>query len=262
MSDPVTKAEIEDVLSSIRRLVSGDARAQLHCAGAAPAAGIAPACGTPTPDRLVLTPALRVGEITPPPAYPGEYTTDGASPDDDPNEPWRDGDATLFATARNASAPVSAPEDDAPATEASAGEGTDTARVESLSAKIQALELAIGRTRDRWEPDGCGGDDDYAGTTVKTIEWEDHSDAPDEDDAGPIPVRPRARAEIDDRADFDRPDFAAEDDSFLDENSLRELVADIVRQELMGALGERITRNVRKLVRREIHRALSAQDLD
>jgi hypothetical protein len=42
---------------------------------------------------------------------------------------------------------------------------------------------------------------------------------------------------------------------------LRELVSDIVRSELQGELGERITRNVRKLVRREIHRALTSQDL-
>ena len=33
-------------------------------------------------------------------------------------------------------------------------------------------------------------------------------------------------------------------------------------EELQGALGERITRNVRKLVRREIQRALTAQDLE
>jgi hypothetical protein len=52
------------------------------------------------------------------------------------------------------------------------------------------------------------------------------------------------------------------EDTVIDEAMLRELVADIVRQELMGALGERITRNVRKLVRREIHRALSAQDFE
>ena len=31
---------------------------------------------------------------------------------------------------------------------------------------------------------------------------------------------------------------------------------------LAWALGERITRNVRKLVRREIHRALTSQDLE
>jgi hypothetical protein len=39
------------------------------------------------------------------------------------------------------------------------------------------------------------------------------------------------------------------------------MVSEIVRQELQGALGERITRNVRKLVRREIQRALTAHDL-
>ncbi|WP_375175314.1 hypothetical protein [Pseudooceanicola sp.] len=53
----------------------------------------------------------------------------------------------------------------------------------------------------------------------------------------------------------------AEEATILDEEMLRDLVAEIVRQELQGALGERITRNVRKLVRREIHRALTAQDL-
>ncbi|WP_238368243.1 hypothetical protein [Mesobacterium pallidum] len=52
------------------------------------------------------------------------------------------------------------------------------------------------------------------------------------------------------------------EDNLLDEETLREMVADIVRQELQGALGERITRNVRKLVRREIHRALNSQDFD
>lgn len=46
----------------------------------------------------------------------------------------------------------------------------------------------------------------------------------------------------------------------LDEQVLRDMVAEIVRQELQGALGERITRNVRKLVRREIQRALQSQD--
>ena len=60
----------------------------------------------------------------------------------------------------------------------------------------------------------------------------------------------------------DEPSILGSDEAFLDEESLRELVADIVREELQGALGERITRNVRKLVRREIHRALTAQELE
>jgi len=56
--------------------------------------------------------------------------------------------------------------------------------------------------------------------------------------------------------------LAADDTSVIDEEMLRDMVAEIVRQELQGALGERITRNVRKLVRREIHRALSAHEID
>jgi hypothetical protein len=35
-----------------------------------------------------------------------------------------------------------------------------------------------------------------------------------------------------------------------------------VREELQGALGERITRNVRKLVRREIRLVLAVDELD
>ncbi len=52
------------------------------------------------------------------------------------------------------------------------------------------------------------------------------------------------------------------EDTVIDESALRDLVGEIVRQELQGALGERITRNVRKLVRREIHRAMMGQDYD
>ena len=60
----------------------------------------------------------------------------------------------------------------------------------------------------------------------------------------------------------DRATLADEEETLIDEDVLRDLVAEIVRQELQGALGERITRNVRKLVRREIHRALAAHNLD
>lgn len=62
-------------------------------------------------------------------------------------------------------------------------------------------------------------------------------------------------------ADADRLDLP-EEEQLIDEEALRDLVSEIVRQELQGALGERITRNVRKLVRREIHRALTAQELE
>lgn len=48
----------------------------------------------------------------------------------------------------------------------------------------------------------------------------------------------------------------------LDEDDLRPIVSRMIRDELQGELGERITRNVRKLVRREILRALAARDAE
>jgi len=42
---------------------------------------------------------------------------------------------------------------------------------------------------------------------------------------------------------------------------LRDLVRDILREELAGSMGERITRNIRKMVRAEIARGLATQDL-
>lgn len=48
----------------------------------------------------------------------------------------------------------------------------------------------------------------------------------------------------------------------FDEEVLRDLVRDIIREELAGSLGERITRNVRKLVRTEIARAHAVRDFE
>ena len=56
--------------------------------------------------------------------------------------------------------------------------------------------------------------------------------------------------------------FLDVEEGVLDEEGLRELVSDLVRQELQGVLGERITRNVRRLVRREIQRAMTMRDLE
>jgi parvulin-like peptidyl-prolyl isomerase len=55
-------------------------------------------------------------------------------------------------------------------------------------------------------------------------------------------------AEFDDTSDF------------LNEDILREIVREMIQQELQGTLGERITHNVRKLVRAEVNRALAAHD--
>ena len=62
--------------------------------------------------------------------------------------------------------------------------------------------------------------------------------------------------------DADTSGLAEFEESILDEDALRDMVAEIVREELTGELGERITRNVRKLVRREIHRALLTREFE
>lgn len=46
----------------------------------------------------------------------------------------------------------------------------------------------------------------------------------------------------------------------IDDAELRRVVAEVLQDELGGELGERITRNVRKLVRREINRALTSRE--
>jgi hypothetical protein len=320
MSDPVTKVEIEDVLSSIRRLVSEDGRAPLRQSQAVDRGAA---------EKLVLTPALRVAEapiaemvepdwaedhvvapfdgsgaqgsdtafVPEPDAEMVDESWDDDAPDDGdaaPAEPdvsdasdaeddafqeaienlgprgdrgedapWTDPEATLYEAAG------------ATASGAAAQPAEDTPTAGSLSEKIAALEAVIARTDDQWEPDGAS-QDAYAGTEVETLDWEDHTeaeDAPELDAAPEVAPEPepqpepeprlRAKVQAEDPIEEDgEAEGLSLDDAILDEETLRILIAQIVREELQGSLGERITRNVRKLVRREIHRALAVQELE
>ena len=49
---------------------------------------------------------------------------------------------------------------------------------------------------------------------------------------------------------------------FNDTKNLQELISEIVHSELQGKFGDRITRNVRKLVHREIKRALASRNFE
>ena len=313
MSDPVSNAEVEDVLSSIRRLVSEEKRS--------PAAVEKPDAS----DRLVLTPALRVAEHIKPapqkahvehaPEVEPDHAENPASVEDETLETAQfhevtdaddDNDTSdeahavdaLDASESDVEHDDAQSEDVAEHVQEDLGEqdtpdvlvlvpdyvetapdmpdelmSENTPEAENidefvaqetfedipvaepvdamqeissaatLSAKIAALETVIGRTDDQWEPDDTG-DSDYSGTEAPSMTWEDTSTVEDPADAA-----------------LDSDVFASPED-FLDEDALRDLVSDIVREELQGALGERITRNVRKLVRREIHRALAAQELE
>jgi cell pole-organizing protein PopZ len=80
------------------------------------------------------------------------------------------------------------------------------------------------------------------------------------------PVDKDMAGEILDDTIADRDILTAEPAGFapgmmMDEDTLRDMISDIVRQELQGDLGEKITRNVRKLVRREIHRTMVSNEL-
>ncbi|MGJ8629017.1 MAG: hypothetical protein ACSHXB_18805 [Sulfitobacter sp.] len=306
MSDPVTNAEVEDVLSSIRRLVSEDKR-PLHTQKAAPAN-----------DRLVLTPALRVAdvpdeeigfdndhqngddEITDQDSAVSTAEQDEETLFDDPAHDYdadpynfaddsdEDGesDAAIDLSGLELDVENQPEQDDHQGADVGSGDDkvegvVERAKAASLSAKIEALETAIGNISDTWEPD-APGEDDYSGTEAPAMAWEDDvdrdamgallTDGDDHDkdmeraaetrgepkvEAAPESEEPTAH----DTSDADSFAFASED-QLIDEEALRDLVSDIVRSELQGALGERITRNVRKLVRREIHRALTAQELE
>jgi len=246
---------IEDVLSSVKRLVSEDGR-KVSDTDAATAPR--------KPGRLVLTDALRVGDA--PKSDPLKL---------DPKYSAEDSAKPMLLRACDIVQPGEAANHDG------AEEVGDKAPSDnltgSLSAKIEALEAAIARTEDQWEPDG-DSDDAYSGTPSKALHWIPAPTFEEENDEGVDAPSGEADAATEEPAAFVRhgdtpkatsvegaPEDMIEDEiglSASEEEALREMIAEVVRSELQGALGERITRNVRKMVRREINRALAAKELE
>jgi hypothetical protein len=70
-----------------------------------------------------------------------------------------------------------------------------------------------------------------------------------------------AASAIGDELDEDLAAYLSEE-SALDEDMLRNLVTQVVRSELEGELGERMTRNIRKLVRREVFSILESREAE
>lgn len=141
----------------------------------------------------------------------------------------------------------------APEKEASPAE----AIAEAMSEPTQAPDIAPDDSqRSTADPAGDGGTEHLPPTDsvtdflapepeepAETTGWNDPLDAIE--DLGETP--------------FSFPD---DSDGFVDEEALREIISEVVREELQGEMGVRITRNVRKLVRREIRLALAAQDIE
>lgn len=323
MTDPVKNVEIEDVLSSIRRLVSEDVR---------PKSSLPPAA----PDRLVLTPAQRVSE------QPGdraaedtEQGTDSAgdspivltdrldtavsadrqapdrdafaagaeSSDDDTVDALsllvgqeveqalrafkaaetRDTDAAQEVVEERDSEETEAAVEDAdaaaddladaevsPTDSATEAKADDQRKATTLEQKVAELEALISGTDEDWEPEPephQDGASHFLGDRAEALAWQDYDGDTEEVEAAPDLTffhsqrgRPRDEQAANDAAAETEPSDGGT--AVIDEDVLRDMVAEIVRQELQGALGERITRNVRKLVRREIHRALISQNLE
>lgn len=140
----------------------------------------------------------------------------------------------------------------------------------SLGATVAELEAAVTARAEDWEADG--------GETFDQAAWAASAFEPPQDDSGELATRPcedgpvaeLPQAEPDQtEADVSDLDARITNDivaqhfaTRIDEVALRAAVVRILREELAGEMGERITRNVRKLVRREINRVLVSRDLD
>ncbi len=292
MSERKTNVEMDDVLSSIRELVSETVAAKPD--------------PHPPADRLVLTPALMVVEGS-------AHLRKPAAPQAQGNP--QDGIAPDQSEESGADAPISAEfiameqawQEELRRMKArregkAAGENTREQAHVSLEERIAELEAAVGQAEDEWEPDGSEPDA-FRPLRHRLFEVIEN----------PKPPQPAARSSVEkpkeppvarpdpapqpepqsepvfshsdapfflsrnlqapaDPASANRslpaPETAGEkggelvedDDVYLDLDALRDMISDVVREELRGRLGETITRNVRRMVRLEIDRAIARYD--
>ncbi len=222
MPEPTTSVDIEDVLTSIRRLVSEEAHDAV----------LDQVKPQRSADRLVLTPALRITEPGTPAETAEEVSIEASEateavdvqPEETPDE------APLML---NHGPSVSLP----------------------IDRKISSLSAAVSRGEEEFEAEEG---DMFGGISKMPLPWaESHPN-------DPLSGHDDGSEAIDD--EFEDDTIEDQDNTAgalvgLNEDVLRKMVSQIVREELQGEMGERITRNVRKLIRREINRALAIQDL-
>ncbi len=230
MSEAMSSSDIEDVLSSIRRLVTGDLRPRTADSDAAET-DPAPTeeATTNAAGKLLLTPALRV--VTP--------------VENSPRPPI---DGVLSVIGAHVAPPPAGFEAETGDVFNAATETVPPRPVAAMTAPPRPLAdtFVFSSTRE------------HGGGKAE----------PDAPAAPPVPppmLSPRPQAEAsgtDD--DMDEDDILPDEVSpvvDLDEETLRELIRDVLREELQGQMGERITRNIRKLVRAELARAISFRNL-
>lgn len=219
MTEAMSRHEIEDVLSSIRRLVSHDDRA--------PVADPKPASGMT--GKLVLTSALRVD--------------DADAPDDVPAT-TSPGDSSMSELS------------DAP-TDSSAAENSAAQPAFSAAPGRTSLVARIAQAGQQTPADGAA-----------SIALELPAQSPEAAPEGPLTqavtesALEATLARLEQALSIEAGEAEQPAIDAGDKNAaLAKLVAEIVRTELQGELGERITRNIRKLVRAEVARELQMRNL-
>lgn len=270
MTDSTRSHEIEDVLSSIRRLVADERPLPLRLGAREAVRNDAAGAGDRGP--LLLTESLRVVSSAPPAAEAPATVAETAT-----------AAATATATAAVASVGVAA------ATPAPAQEGLRTRGRERDERDLRALFAVAARNVAQ------------VGEAAPMAEWEEE-DPDTVCDVTPLPFVTRRRAPgVMPPAGSPQPDAAGRDEArdrpppggtaageaapdaaatvatgagakgnagarrapgvLPDHDLLRELVREILLEELSGSLGERITRNLRRLARAEANRAVATRDL-
>lgn len=246
MSEAMSSVEIEDVLSSIRRLVSEDLRP-----------GSRPVVPKKPDEKLILTPAFRVvaGPVETPKAAPLPLVTPlprlhlGAAPVIE----------KLAATLERA---VEAQDIE---WESEVGDPAPRVAEMEWTDAGWAGVAAVAVSQPAPDPQELAAIPSWAQVDPEPLDVAPSDVLPDSpiaetDDHWADRAEAEAVAEL--REDSAEAYNDQSPDVSFDEQVLRDLVRDMIREELQGGLGERITRNVRKLVRAEIARALAAQDLE
>ncbi|WFE76144.1 hypothetical protein [Roseinatronobacter sp. S2] len=251
MTEAMSRREIEDVLSSIRRLVSQDQPRQDHTAPEHD--------GSAAPGKLILTSELRVSDD---PAEPESDLPAGIND-------AQNGESNGAQGAFTANAQTDDATGDSEAAGPTATDDTPSAIhvLRAMNQRDADQKTATAAVDDATRPDSSALPPDADGdlvleATLARLErvlseqkTQSQADGDHSHSVTPDTLRPAPDAHAGDLTDPQQT-AASSDDPVIDEAMLYQIVANIVRQELQGELGERITRNIRKLVRAEVAREL------